>query len=248
MKYTMDALKIISLCLIMSACLKTRSEVRDSEYKVIAQEQVVNAQKSQVDSSNKFAEIEEKMREMTGQIEVLENDLKNQKLQNENTTKETESQKVELNKKIIALQEEVERLAQQNVALEQVLNQQKTEEKLDPKKLEENETSLVGKASTEPASGSEIKKSSFDIANDYYNKKDWKKSILLFQKYRDENPKGNSYSEATYKMGIAFNELGLKEEAQTFFKEVVNKYPKSDFFKSAQNKIKPTASAKKNKK
>ena len=95
------------------------------------------------------------------------------------------------------------------------------------------------------SSSSSVKKTSinsgvvslFDSAEAKFNAKDWRKAILAYQEYRDKNPKGKSYPEATYKIGVCFQELGLKKESKAFYKEVVTKFPKSRTSKKASYRL-----------
>jgi TolA-binding protein len=75
---------------------------------------------------------------------------------------------------------------------------------------------------------SKKKSDTYETAQDLFAKKEWKQAILNFQKYRDENPKGAKFADATYKIGVSFQELGMKDEAKTFYEEVLNKFPKSE--------------------
>ena len=63
--------------------------------------------------------------------------------------------------------------------------------------------------------------------------KKFKDAILAYQKYRDGNPKGRHYGEATFKMGVCFQEMGLKDEAKVFYEEVISKFPGSKDAKKA---------------
>lgn len=56
-------------------------------------------------------------------------------------------------------------------------------------------------------------------------------------KLREEYPKSVYLSEATYELGIAQQGLGKKEEALTYFKEVISKYSNGPFAKLAYLKI-----------
>lgn len=228
----MNKLSLIALLLILTACLKTRSDVKEIENKTVIQDQVVTLQKNNADTAGRFAEIEEQIRSMNGQIEVLENNLKNQKVENENLVKNSETQQAELHKKIQLLQEEIAKLDSQNQTLDQELKQSKSQ--LEQKSDLEKSSGAIADSAVD----GNVKKSNFDIADDFFKKKDWKKAILLFQKYRDENPKGKYYVDATFKMGACFQELGMKEEAATFYNDVINNHPKSEFAKMAKTKMK----------
>ena len=71
-----------------------------------------------------------------------------------------------------------------------------------------------------------------------YGQKKWKEAIVAYQKYRENQPKGKFYAEATYKMGESFLALGMKDESKSFFEEVRVKYPKSPLAKKAEKQLK----------
>ena len=72
----------------------------------------------------------------------------------------------------------------------------------------------------------------------YTNSKKWKDAIVVFSKYRDQFPKGKKYADATYKIGVCFQELGMKEEAKPFLEEVVAKFPGTSEAKKASFRLK----------
>ena len=71
------------------------------------------------------------------------------------------------------------------------------------------------------------KPSSLIIAKNLFEKKSYEKAISQFQKYRDKNPKGNYYPEATFYIGQSFQNLKMPIEAKVFFKEIIQFYPQS---------------------
>lgn len=75
-------------------------------------------------------------------------------------------------------------------------------------------------------------------ADEAFNKKDWKQAIVGYQQFRDKNPSSKKYAEVTMKMGQAFQELGMKAEAKSFYEEVVDKFPASKEAKRAQIRLK----------
>ena len=90
---------------------------------------------------------------------------------------------------------------------------------------------------SKPADTKVAAKAGYELAEERFNNKDWKKAILSYQEYRDKNPKGKNYSEATYKIGVCFQELGLLKESKAFYNEVVNKFPNSRTAKKAKYRL-----------
>lgn len=77
-----------------------------------------------------------------------------------------------------------------------------------------------------------------DAANTHFDNKKWEDAILAYEEYRKKYPKGDDYGLATYRIGLSFQGLGLKEDAKAFFKEVVEKFPKSKEADLAKTKLK----------
>ena len=104
----------------MMGCLKTRTDVKETETKQVMAQQVTTLQKTNADTSNRIAELEQEVRELTGKIEVIENKLSKQNPENEKTLKGVTEMISDSNKKMAAYQEE---LLKQDNAIKQ-LNQE----------------------------------------------------------------------------------------------------------------------------
>ncbi|MBL7544908.1 MAG: tetratricopeptide repeat protein [Bdellovibrionaceae bacterium] len=212
---------VISLFLGLSlmGCLKTRSEVKDVETKQVMAQQVTTLQRTNADTNNRIAELEEQLREMNGKVEVLENKLSKPNPDSEKHMKGMHEQMADASKKLSAYQEE---LVKQDATIKQL-------------------TQEIEVLKTERAKAAEEKvekKTPLQLADDYFKQSDWKKAIIQYQKYRDENPKGKKVAESTYRIAYSFGELGMKDEAKTFYEEVISKFPASAEAKKAKAKIK----------
>ena len=199
---------LVGVC--FSGCLMTRDGVQQAEQKKQMSDQFQNIQKTQADSMNQQNEILEQQRKVLGRIESLEafeaNRAKEQAQQKEQALEREKLLKDEL----LALREE---LAQVKSAVA---------------------TLAAGTAAAgAPSSGGEGA-SPLQAANEAFSTQEWRKAVLLYQKFRDKNPKSKWMPEATYKMGVSFVELGMKEEAGELFKDIVAKYPKSEYHSKAK--------------
>lgn len=211
----MSFMRKISMCLMafyLTGCLMTRNEMEEVQQKKVMQDQVVNLQKNNADQQSRYNDINSELRELNGKIEALENRILLMQQDRERTKKENDATLTETNKKVAALQEEVMKLESQLLSVA---------------------ADTQAKASVEKSSAD-----TFDTAEEHYSKKEWKKAIFNYQKYREANPKSKKLADATLKIGISFQELGMKEEAKTFLDEVVNKYPQSAAAKIAKTRIK----------
>lgn len=77
--------------------------------------------------------------------------------------------------------------------------------------------------------------------------KSLKQAILAYQRVL-EDPKSEKNDSALYKIGMAFEQLGFKEEAIVFYDELVTKYGKSPFTADAKKRLKALGGTKKKKK
>ena len=73
-------------------------------------------------------------------------------------------------------------------------------------------------------------------ANQHFNKRRWKEAIVGFENYRQQHAlKDASFAQATYKMAISFEKLGMKENAKTYFEELVKYFPRSHLAQKAKS-------------
>ncbi len=80
--------------------------------------------------------------------------------------------------------------------------------------------------------------SSLMEAKNLFEKESYENAISKFQKYRDKNPEGKHYPEATFYIGQSFKKLQMPVEAEIFFKEVVQSYPQSLWASRARKSLK----------
>lgn len=214
---------IILGLLLMSGCLKTRSEVSPTEQSYIYRKKQMEDAKSlngstptsttagSVDTGSAAVDSDELVRTLNGRIEVLENQVSQFQKEKENSLEAS---------KIAALQESLAKM------------------ELQIQKLEAEKAGVATQAAATPAKSSDenlnIKKTTFDVAEDLFSKKEWKKAILSYQKFIEESPKSKQVSDAKYKTGVAFQEMGLKDEALAFYEEVIVQYPNTTAGKKAK--------------
>ena len=99
-------------------------------------------------------------------------------------------------------------------------------------------TAIAAASAPAPKSdGKESKKALLKEADDHFARKDWKKAIAVYNKYRESNPKGSDFAKSTYQIGVCFQELGMKSEARAFFDELIEKFPKDSLAKKASFRI-----------
>ncbi|MFV3407172.1 tetratricopeptide repeat protein [Bdellovibrio bacteriovorus] len=213
---------VVATATLLTGCLKTRTDVRENEQRQVMQQQVVTLQKTNADASGRVADLEEQMRELNGRVDVVENKLGSSHSGVENALRNSQQQNQDLSGKVAIMQEALTTMEKQIYALNAEVNALRAEKA----------------AAQAEKSAKQAKRDAFEAAQDFFAKKDWKQSILNYQKYRDENPKGPKFADATYKIGVSFQELGMKDEAKTFYDEVVSKFPKSEEARRAKIRLK----------
>lgn len=227
-------LYIAFVTVFLGGCLKTRSEVKDNEKNQVMQQQVVTLQRTNADTNSKFSEFEEQMRDLNGRVDVLENHIQQGNSGVDRVLKSTQQQSTESNQKIALLQEALTKMEAQVAQLSTQIEALKAQ-------IAANAAAAATAAAEEKkeaAASSKKRKDSFETGQEFFDKKDWKQAVLNYQKYRDDLPKGKHVSEATYKMGVCFQELGMNDEAKTFYDDVIAKFPKSDDARRARTRLK----------
>jgi len=210
--------------LSFAGCLQTRESLKEVEQRQAMQQQVVNLQKVHADSSSRFVEVDEEMRELSGKLDTLQGKLDRRDQAIDTNFKTVQNANADTNKKLEIMQEALGKLETQVQQLSSEL------ELLRNSKVNGNKNSEESKK--------DGKHNSYDVAQDYFQEKDWKKAILNFEKYREENPKGSKVPSAIYKIGLCFQELKMIDEAKTFYEELIAKYPKSEDARKAKSKLK----------
>lgn len=237
---------LISLLWIMSGCLRTREDIKEVESTKAMRDQVDTLQKVHADSSSRLEELMDQNRQLNGRIEELEQKiLKNSQAQGagkddlQKSLSESRQQSELLKDGIVKLENQVQALQEEIVTL-------KT-------KGSSDRTNSSGKHSSSDGSSSDKAKDKvkdkerelMDSALAEFQESKWKEAILNFDHYREKFPKGKYVAEATYKTGVSFQELGMRDEAKVFYNEVIEKFPKTEMSKKAQLRLKSLGSASK---
>ncbi len=213
-----DLRKLLALGVILGltlvGCLKTREQIRGGGEQLDDSRQVLQGATPSLPPALRQDEMDAQMRQLNGRIEVLERDLELLKSVEERLQ--------------VTLSQNQERLEGQIRALEEAIK------KLEAQLIE----ARADQHGRRTDAAQSAPKSSFEAAEDLFTKKQWKEAILNYQKYRDANPKGRHYAQATFKIGACFEELKMRDEARAFYDEVVVKFPKSNEAKKAQQRLK----------
>lgn len=252
----LQVITVLFSTLAFSSCLMTRSDVgeneqsqvyskknADNQYEASVQQAQtqVESQLNQRSGSVAISQVDERdelIRALNGRVESLESQIAEAN-RDKATTSNQDAQKIEL------LQEALVKMEAQIKALEAQQIQAKAQAEaaaLATKREDPPVMKVVRKNSKESAKpaekvASEKTSNSYELAQGFFANKEWKKAILNYQKYVDDHPKGKDVSDSKYKIGVCFQELGMKEEAMAFFEEVVANYGKTDAGKKAKIRL-----------
>lgn len=242
---------IALLALTLAGCLKTRSEVGENEQSQVYGKKNADNQRSAETSSNissansqanaidgasvqsspPIDDRDELIRTLNGRVEGLESQI-------ESLNKDKAAKTAEEAGRLQALQEALTKMDAQI---------QKLEAEQAAKEAAKNRVETVTRPSGARVQGSDKNEAiakpnatlgTYEVAQGHFAQKEWKKAIFNYQKYTDESPKGKNIADAKYKIGVCFQELGMKEEAMAFYEEVIANYSKTEAGKKAKMRLK----------
>jgi TolA-binding protein len=231
----------ISSVILLSGCLQTRAQLRENDMEDSAPQRQTVAQQQQQQApravvvrpapntvASRLEEYDEQMRDMNGRIEALENNS-NQNSSSLSAEKQAQARdKQALEQRFTVYEDALKKLQTQVQALSDEVTHLKTAPPPPPP------APVASAAAGKEKPG----RTAYEEGEELFNNKKWKEAIVSYQKYRDAYPRGRSYGDATYKIGVAFQELGLKDEAKSFFEEVTSKFPGSKEAKKAAVRLK----------
>jgi TolA-binding protein len=180
--------------------------------------------------------VQDDIRALNGRLETVENKVGKTDAKIEKGDVALEARIKEQDAKLAAFREEIEGLKAQIVSAQE-------EQRRAVQAAQAAQAAAAAEHAKEEARLKEA--GPFAAAEANFEGKRWKEAILDYEKYRKANSKGKDFALATYKIGVAFQELGMAEEAKAFYEEVLQKFPKSKEAGKAQTKLKSLSSPKK---
>lgn len=222
----------IAALIMASGCvgLRTREEVNNqlgTKRQAQGQTQVTQIQKEKADAENKVLILQDEIKTLHGRLDLLEKRAQDNQSQPMGPTNADIIEQMKIfEQSNAALKSKIEVLEKSLAAAQSAAATPAPPPKAETAKSPATKPATQGK-----------KSGPYDIAEDQFAKKEWKSAILSYQSYRDQNPKGKSYADATYKIGVSFQELNMKEEAKVFFEEVLQKFPKSPTARKAKFRL-----------
>lgn len=228
---------ILIVATLFVGCLKTRAELEAEETGQQQQRQTVAQQRTNSKetheigrekapaSAYRFEEYDEQLRTLSGRVDSLENNSAQVNASKQGDRESFAKEKQAIDQKFVAYEDALKKMEAQITALNDEVNRLKAPPPPDP-------------PPTPAASGANKIRAFYDSAEEQFTRKKWKEAIVNFQKYRDQAPKGKMYGDSTYKIGVCFQELGMKDEAKAFYEEVSAKFPNSKEAKKAAFRMK----------
>ena len=228
-------LLLIALTLLVG-CLKTRADLAAEEADRSQQKQTVSQQREIArDQSNAQDTVkapppaaddyDEQMRQLNGRVDNLENQVTQMNANKQADKDSVDKEKAAITQKFTDYETALKKMEAEIAAL----NDEITRLKNPPP------PPVVEKAEEAPAAKA---KTANEVGDEQFAAKKWKEAIVSYQKYRDTSPKGRKFAEVTYKIGVCFQELGMKDEAKAFYEEVSAKFPGSKEAKKANQRAK----------
>ena len=186
----------------MSGCLTTFTTREDRANSRGSTLPISEVRKQNAELTAKLMNYEEDSRIKDGRIEELEVYIKQLEKQNKSEVKIIIEERD-------AYRESLTELNKERVGLLKKLALITEEYKEASKKLKWAGTSV---------------KEMLKVGNKLFEDKKWIEAVSAYQSFREKssNKKSSEYAMVTYKIGVCFQELGLKAEAKTFYKSVVN--------------------------
>ncbi len=203
-------LLVFGLSAFQTSCVTTRAELRgegSERSREAADRRPITVQQLRAQEALRDQEHQEQLRELHGRIETLEHQLQ---VALREKAEDQERQLSQLMDSRLKLYEEA--LANSEKQLQQ-LTQELSE-------LKKKEVASPAPRPTGP-------NAAFLRAEKLFSENRWREAIVEYQAYRESQPQGEHYPEATYKMGVCFQELNMLDEARAFYQEAVDRFPGS---------------------
>lgn len=235
-------LPTLSAVLMLSGCLKTRAQLRDDGDSGPQQPEKAQVEDVRPQGQYVIDEVKSEITRLEGRIEDLERSKAdptaaqaNQKA-NADQFKKLEIRMVELENAQANILEELKKLRDNAPPADPAGTYEKAKAQFDAGQFDGAVESFSSYLKISKAKKAED--ATFYRGESYFALKQFKKAIVDYSKFPEKYTKSKRMPAALYKIGLAFESLGMKSDAQGFFAEIVEKYPKSSEAKKARSKLK----------
>jgi len=227
----------VASALILSSCLKTRSQLRADDDDVkpqVAQIQEVQPQGHVID------EIKTEITRLTGRLEDVERkgQAQDAAVGRERTeeVRKLETRIMELEKAQASMLEAIQKMAAAVPPPDTTELFEKGRNEYGGKQYEEAIESLSGYLKN--PKGKFAEDATLMRGESYFETKQFKKAIIDFSKFPEKWTRSKHLASALLRIGQSFDALGMKEDARGFYQELAEKFPKSPEAKKIRTKLK----------
>ncbi|HLE01030.1 MAG TPA: tetratricopeptide repeat protein [Bdellovibrionota bacterium] len=232
---------LLALTLLNSACLKTRAQLKeDSSSDDVSNPVPAKVQDVQPQGQYIIDEIKGELTRLTGRIEDLERNDKqqaaNSSIAGKEDVKKLEARIAELEQAQAAILESIKKAEATNTADPSELferGKQQFEAGNHEGAIESFTAYLKG-----PKQKPSAESATFMRAEAYYQLKQFKKAIVDYSKFPEKFTTSKKMPVALLKIGQSFDALGMRDDAKSFYQELIEKFPKSQEAKKARAKLK----------
>ncbi|MCC7441770.1 MAG: tetratricopeptide repeat protein [Bdellovibrionales bacterium] len=238
----MKRLLALSLVLLfslpLSGCLKTRSQLREDDPMAAG---IPNQPEPVRDRGGYVVdELKSEITRLTGRIEDMERELKDQQEANEERGKgpdaeDLEKRIVELENAQAAMLEAIRKIEKSAPPPDAGDSFEKAKDAYRSKDYEGAINHLNVYLRNSGAKNAE--EATFLRGESYFSLKQYKKAIIDYSKFPEKFNRSRLLPEALWKIGQCFDSLGMREDAQAFYQELVDKFPKSGRTDQARRKL-----------
>jgi tol-pal system protein YbgF len=233
-------LATLILPLMLTACLKTRAQLRDDRPEEVEETKTMPAHPvAEVQSEGRYAveEIKSELTRLVGRVEDLERSNKEQQ------AKGTSGDLKKLEDKVTALSEKLAQVSDSMTKLSESPALMDPDEVYGRGKSQYESEDYGNAAETLGAylklpKGKHAEEATFLRAESYFKLKQYKKAIVDYSKFPEKYNRSVRMPQALLKIGQAFEALGMKDDAKGFFQELIEKYPKSAEAKKVRKRVK----------
>lgn len=243
---------LILMSLILSGCLTTRTQLKEEQVRRQLEKQLAVLQRSHADSGTKFYDLEDELRILGGRLEVVELQMA-EVLGMDKGGVSLIDQLAQQRRIIQALMEEVMTLkgeefeplhwggdqSDSNSEVPNGFDNEQFDDQMvdDGDEIEPMEIPPpgTGKIQEDFLGSSSETLSHLERAEYFFMEESWQEAILEYEAHRQSYPDNKDNADITLKMGLAFRNLGLRQEARAFFTEVISEYPGTSAAKRAED-------------
>ncbi len=251
---------LIFLSIHLQGCLKTRAQLRsESSADNLYGARDEGDERSDRDSSRGpssapplrevkpqggyvIDEVKDEITRLSGRIEDLERQQKELDKNSDHQKADESFRKLEA--RLLSLEKTQQTLQEAfNQLQDSALAHQDPEEMMKMAKASFNEgryedvTEQLAKYQKVPKAKN-LDEAAFLRGESFFHLKQFKKAVVEYSKFPEKFSHSAHYPEALFKIGLSFDSMGMKEDAQGFYQELIEKFPRSLQAKKARKKAK----------